>query len=174
MRPTRYLLKSPLCPWHRRIPRTVAEVTGMLLGYQLWKMGCESGAMTSLTALPTTEYVCVAFAQPLYRHMQYLNSPVISVALSCFCCCYVYSQNKRRFEHLETHGTPLREPVERYDRDCKWYCLFGQAAPALQVRLSLPSPWTLDHGFSGFHRPSPGLKCAGGTGFVVMSSMMSK
>src|SRR6266567_1445760 len=56
-----------------------------------------------------------------------LSSPAVSQltgdsgALSCCCCCYVYSRNKRRFEHLETHGTPLREPVERYNRDCKWY-----------------------------------------------------
>ncbi|KAN0124416.1 PLAC8 family domain containing protein [Russula decolorans] len=54
-------------------------------------------------------------------------------ALSCCCCCYVYSRNKRRFEHLETHGIPLREPVERYNRDCKWHFLLGQSAPALQA-----------------------------------------
>ena len=69
--------------------------------------------------------------------LQYPNSLVISGALSCCCCCYVYSRNKRRFEHLERHGTPLREPVERYNRDCRWHCLL---APALQVRLSFPSP----------------------------------
>ncbi|KAI0273900.1 PLAC8 family-domain-containing protein [Russula aff. rugulosa BPL654] len=54
-------------------------------------------------------------------------------ALSCCCCCYVYSRNKRRLEHLETHGTPRREPVERCNRDCQWFCLFGQAALALQA-----------------------------------------
>ena len=69
-----------------------------------------------------------------------IHSLVIPGALSCCCCCYVYSRNKRRFEHLETHGTPLREPVERYNHDCKWHCLLGQSAPALQVRLSFPSP----------------------------------
>ncbi|KAF8497550.1 PLAC8 family-domain-containing protein [Russula emetica] len=42
-------------------------------------------------------------------------------ALSFCCCCYVYSRNKRRLDHLETHGTPLREPVERYNHDCVSY-----------------------------------------------------
>ncbi|KAI0273895.1 PLAC8 family-domain-containing protein, partial [Russula aff. rugulosa BPL654] len=41
--------------------------------------------------------------------------------LSCCCCCHVYSRNKRRLDHLETHGTPLREPVERYNHDCVSY-----------------------------------------------------
>ncbi|KAF8497555.1 PLAC8 family-domain-containing protein [Russula emetica] len=54
-------------------------------------------------------------------------------ALSSCCCCYAYSRNHRRFEHLERHGTPLREPVEACNRDCQWYCLFGQAALALQA-----------------------------------------
>jgi len=53
--------------------------------------------------------------------------------MSCCCCCQVYARNKRRYEHLETHGTPLREPVERYNHDCKWYCFFANAAPALQA-----------------------------------------
>ena len=48
------------------------EVTGMHLGYQLWKTGCEGGAMTSLTALPTPEHVCVASAQTI------LLSPAVS------------------------------------------------------------------------------------------------
>ena len=108
-----------------------------------------------------------------YRHLQYPDSLVISVVQSCCCGCYVYSRNKRRFDHLETHGTPLREPVERYNRDCKWHCLLGQAAPALQVRLSFPSPWTLVHRLSGFYRPSPGIMCVGGTGSVVMPSTTS-
>jgi hypothetical protein len=146
---------------------------GMHLRYQLWKTGGESGAMTSLTALPTAEHVCVAFGQSLYRHLQYPNSLVISVAQSCCCCCYVYSRNKRRLEHLERHGAPLREPVERYNHDCKWYFWFCQAAPALQVRLSFPSPKTLGHGLSGFHRPSTGMICADGTGSEVIPSMTS-
>jgi len=54
-------------------------------------------------------------------------------ALACCCSCYVYSRNKRRLEHLETHGTPLREPVERCNRDCKLYCVFGQSAQSLQA-----------------------------------------
>ena len=149
------------------------EVTGMHLEYQLWKTGCEGGAMTSLTALPTVEHVCVASGQPLYRHPQYPNSPVISGALSSCCCCYVYSRNKRRLEHLETHGTPLREPVERYNRDCSWFCLFGPAALGLQVRLTLSSASTLGHGILGIFRPFPGPMYAGGTGSVVILSMTS-
>jgi len=38
-----------------------------------------------------------------------------------FCCCYVYAQNKQRYTHLETHGVPLRGPVERYGHDCLSY-----------------------------------------------------
>jgi hypothetical protein len=145
----------------------------MHLGYQLWKTVCEDGATTSLIALPTPEHVCVASGRLVYRHLQYPNSLVILGALSFCCCCYVYSRNKRRFDHLETHGTPLREPVERFNHDCKWHCLLGQSAPALQVRLSFPSPWPLGHRLSGFHRPSPAMICVGGTGSVVMPSMTS-
>ena len=42
------------------MPRTVAGVIGMYLGCQLWKTGCEDGAMASLTAFLTGEHVCVA------------------------------------------------------------------------------------------------------------------
>jgi hypothetical protein len=48
----------------------------MHLGYQLWKMGCEGGAMTYLTALLTSEHVCVASGQ-LLLSLQYINSLVI-------------------------------------------------------------------------------------------------
>ena len=96
--------------------------------------------MVSLTALLTAEHVRVASGQRLYRrHLPYLNCLVVSGVLSCCCCCYVYSRNKRRLEHLESHGAPLREPVERFNRDCKWHCLLNQSAPALQVRLLFPS-----------------------------------
>jgi hypothetical protein len=146
----------------------MAGVIGMHLGYQSWKTGCEDGAMTSLTAVPIAEHVCVAAGLLLYRP----NSLVISGFLSSCCCCYVYSRNKLRLEHLEAHGTALREPVERCNRDCKWFCFFGPAAQALQVRLSFPSPWTLGHRVSGFHSPSPGMMCAGGTVSVAMPTMM--
>jgi len=113
----------------------VAGVIGMHLGYQLWKTGRGDGAMASLTALATAEHVCVTSGQLLYRHLQYPNSLVISGALSCGCCFYVYSRNKRRLEHLETHGTPLREPVKWCNRDSLLSFLLGPAALALQVRL---------------------------------------
>jgi hypothetical protein len=95
--------------------------------------------MAYLTALPT-EHVCVASGQLVYRHLQYLNSLVISGAWSCGCCYFLYGWNKRRLEHLETHGTPLREPVERCNFDCLLCFLLGPAGLALEVRLSITSP----------------------------------
>jgi len=51
-------------------------------------------------------------------------SDLPTCVLSCCCCCYVYSQNKQRFTHLDMHGTPLREPVRRYNHDClSWFLL---------------------------------------------------
>ena len=97
-----------------------------------------------------------ASGQLLYRHLQYPNSLVIPGALSCCCCCYSYSRNKQRLQHLETHGTPRREPVKKYNCDCNRYCSFGPAALALQVRLlSIPSPLTLitDFRVSIGHQP---------------------
>jgi len=51
-------------------------------------------------------------------------SDLPTCVLSCCCCCYVYSQNKQRFTHLDTHGAPLRAPVSRYNHDClSWFLL---------------------------------------------------
>jgi hypothetical protein len=172
MRLTSDLLQRPLCQWHRVMLRTMAGVIGMHLGYQSWKTGCEGGAMTSLTAVPIAEHVRVAAGQPTTLSAPQLTGD--SGALSSCCCCYSHSRNKRRFEHLERHGTPLREPVKRCNRDCKWFCLFGQAAPALQVRLSFPSSLdTLVIESRGSRRPSPRIICAGGTVSEAMPSMMS-
>ena len=104
--------------------------------------------------------------------LPYPNSLVISGLSSC-CCCYTYSRNKRRLEHLETHGTPLRESVGICNHDCQCYCFFGLTAPALQVRLSFLSPWTLGHRLSGFHRPLADTMCVGGTRSVEMPSTTS-
>ena len=83
-----------------------------------------------------------------------LTSPAVSRlsatlgALSTLCSCYVYSRNKRRIEHLETHGLPLREPVEWCNADCRAYAhlqshLLGWL---MQVRLSFSSPYVSGHG----------------------------
>ncbi|KAF8480030.1 PLAC8 family-domain-containing protein [Russula ochroleuca] len=51
-------------------------------------------------------------------------SDLPTCVLSMCCCCYVYSRNKQRFVHLETHGVPLRAPPGRYNHDCISYvCL---------------------------------------------------
>jgi hypothetical protein len=109
--------------------------------YRLWMTGRERGAMASLTAFPTADYVCVVSNQLLFCHLQYFNSLVNPGALSSCCCCYVYGWNMRRLNHLETQGVPLREPFEmRTGPDCEGHCSLGKTAPVLQVRLSFPSP----------------------------------
>jgi len=113
----------------RNVLRVLVEDDGL----RKWSYGmrdCFADRRTCMCGLWST----------IYRFLWYPNSLANLGCLSFCCCCYVYSRNKRRFDHLETHGTPLREPVERYNRDCKWYCLLGPAAVALQVRLSPPSP----------------------------------
>jgi hypothetical protein len=74
-------------------------------------------------------------------------------------CCHVYSWNKPRPDHLETHGTPLREPVERYNHDCVVFL-----APVLPL---------LRMGTVGSFTILISLYYAGGTEFVVTPSMMS-
>jgi hypothetical protein len=83
-------------------------------------------------------------------HLHHPNSLATVGALSMCCCCYVYSRNKQRYDHLEKHGVPLRRPVKRYNSDCKSYswlqCCLG-VGWGLQVRLSFPSPYTSIHRF---------------------------
>jgi hypothetical protein len=99
-----------------------------------------------------------------------------SGVLSCCCCCYVYSQNKQRFVHLETHDTPLREPIRRYNHDClSWFllqcCL--NAGWGLQVRSSFPSPWMPDRRYGFSRRPYPALMYAGAMESAATHAMTS-
>ena len=78
-----------------------------------------------------------------------LSSPAVSRlsatlgALSTCCSSYVYSRNKRRIEHLERHGVPLPEPVERCNGDCSEHLLlhFHLLCWLTQVRLSFSSAY---------------------------------
>ncbi|KAI0301247.1 hypothetical protein BC826DRAFT_988336, partial [Russula brevipes] len=45
-------------------------------------------------------------------------SDLPTCVLSTFCCCYVYSQNKLRFAHLQSYSVPLRERVGVYNHEC--------------------------------------------------------
>jgi hypothetical protein len=144
--------------------RNALKVPVMEDGWRGWSYGifdCFSDPRECMCGLRSTTLMS----------LPYPNSLVISGLSSC-CCCYTYSRNKRRLEHLETHGTPLREPVETCNHDCLSYGLFWLAAPALQVRLSFLSR-TLGHRLSGFHRPLADLMCVGGTGSVEMPTATS-
>ena len=127
--------------------RAAAEAIGIRLKYPFRTTDCVSGASASLTAFPTAEHVCVTAR----RHPQFPNSLATSGVQSTCCCCYVYSRNKQRLEHLERHGTPLREPVEKYNYDCKWHALLDcgllccVGGWALQVCLSFSSLYAPGH-----------------------------
>jgi hypothetical protein len=155
----------PMTPKNTQGNRNALKVPVMEDGLRGWSYGifdCFSDPRECMCGLRSTTL----------SSLPYPNSLVISGLSSC-CCCYTYSRNKRRLEYLETHGTPLREPVGTCNRDCQLYGLFALAAPALQVRLSFPSPWTLGLRLSGFHRPSADMMCVGGTGSVEMLSKTS-
>ena len=123
--------------------RAAAEAIGMRLKCLFQATDCVSGVSVSLTAVPTPTHVRVT----VYRHLQYPNSLATSGVLSTCCCCHVYSRNRQRLDHLERHGVPLREPVEGYNRDCKWHLwlLCGGAGWSLQVGLLFPFPYTPGH-----------------------------
>lgn len=121
--------------------------------------------------LPTCMYLWPCLIPPAVP-----GSLPTSGVLSCCCCCYVYSQNKQRFTHLDMHGTPLREPVRRYNHDClSWFllqCGLG-AGWGLQVRSSVSSPWMLDRRYGFSRRPYPALMCAGAMESVAIHAKTS-
>ena len=129
--------------------RAAAEAIGMRLNYPFRMTDCARGASASLTAFPTSRHVCVT----AHRHLQYPNSLAAPGVQSTCCCCYVYSRNKQRLEHLERHGTPLRDPVEKCNHDCKWHLclqigpLCGLGGWSLQVCLSFSSLYAPGHRF---------------------------
>ncbi|KAI0267421.1 PLAC8 family-domain-containing protein [Gloeopeniophorella convolvens] len=45
--------------------------------------------------------------------------------MSLCCPCIAYARNRHRFEHLERHGTPLRQEVEVYNQDCLAHLILG-------------------------------------------------
>jgi hypothetical protein len=102
--------------------------------------------------------------------------------LSTFCCCYVYSQNKLRFAHLQSYGAPLRERVGVYNHECIAHVLLQclNAGCALQVRFFFGSLFVflgrqvrvMDVGFFP-NRPSLARMCAGAMESAVMRAMMS-
>ena len=129
--------------------RVAKEATGTHLKYPFSMTGLVPGALASSTAFPTSQRVCVASDRLIIVTCSFpahCESATLG-ALSTCCCCYVYSRNKRRIEHLETHGVPLRERVEGCNRECQWYLLFQCTGFgwAKRVRLSFSSPYVSGH-----------------------------
>src|SRR6266704_3664618 len=75
-----------------------------------------NGAMVCLTASQLRRLVC-AFHPSLFETITYLPFPFTDL-VTCFCPCITYGEIKRRYEHLNSTGTPDTEQGGICNNDC--------------------------------------------------------